>query len=197
MEVEVQVFIDYLQLVRQLTVGRERRKEDYMQIKINDNLTENIKDISVSTGGGVFNLSELNTYLLNLLYPIGSMYLSVNSKSPATLFGGTWTQVGADYYLMTATLDATGTGGSLISGSTTLTAAQSGLPSHNHSFQGINDGAGFNSSIGSYPAKIYQDCVPNWTGYFINNAGGWNASEGHTHSITPPYFKVYAWYRTA
>lgn len=65
-----------------------------MQIKINDNLTENIKDISVSTGGGVFNLSELNTYLLNLLYPIGSMYLSVNSTNPSTFFGGTWEAFG-------------------------------------------------------------------------------------------------------
>ena len=168
-----------------------------MQIKINDNLTENIKDISVSTGGGVFNLSELNTYLLNLLYPIGSMYLSVNSTSPATLFGGTWKQVGAGYYIMTATSGATETGGSLTSGSTTLTASQSGLPSHNHSFAGVNDGAGTTHSQGSYPAKIYQDYTPNWTGSFINNEGGWNASEGHTHSITPPYFKVYAWYRTA
>ena len=30
-----------------------------------------------------------------------------------------------------------------------------------------------------------------------NYIDGWNASQGHTHSITPSYFKVYAWYRTA
>jgi hypothetical protein len=93
--------------------------------------------------------------------------------------------------------NAKSTGGSWTSGSTTLTAAQSGLPSHNHSFSGVNDGAGTTYNMGSYPAKIYQDYKPNWTGYYINNEGGWNASQGHTHSITPPYFKVYMWYRTA
>jgi hypothetical protein len=130
------------------------------------------------------------------LWPIGSVYLSVNSKSPATLFEGTWVQV-SGYYLYADSANAKSTGGSWTSGSTTLTAAQSGLPSHNHSFSGVNDGAGTTYNMGSYPAKIYQDCTPNWTGYYINNEGGWNASQGHTHSITPPYFKVYMWYRTA
>ena len=31
--------------------------------------------------------------ILNLVYPVGSIYMSVNSTSPETLFGGTWTQL--------------------------------------------------------------------------------------------------------
>ena len=31
--------------------------------------------------------------LLDLVYPVGSIYLSVNSTSPSTLFGGTWEQI--------------------------------------------------------------------------------------------------------
>lgn len=33
--------------------------------------------------------STWNTYL-NLIYPIGSVYISYTSTSPATRFGGTW-----------------------------------------------------------------------------------------------------------
>lgn len=32
----------------------------------------------------------LDAKLLNMVYPIGSIYMSVNSATPATLFGGTW-----------------------------------------------------------------------------------------------------------
>lgn len=33
-------------------------------------------------------------------YPIGSIYLSVNTTNPSTLFGGTWKMVGSGNYLM-------------------------------------------------------------------------------------------------
>lgn len=32
------------------------------------------------------------TNILDLVYPVGSLYQSVNSSSPASLFGGTWTK---------------------------------------------------------------------------------------------------------
>ena len=31
--------------------------------------------------------------IFNMIYPIGSIYMSTNSTSPATLFGGTWEQI--------------------------------------------------------------------------------------------------------
>ena len=39
----------------------------------------------------------------NTLYPVGSIYMSTSSTSPATLFGGTWSQISG------ALLGATGT----------------------------------------------------------------------------------------
>ena len=37
--------------------------------------------------------SVADSHIVNLIYPVGSIYMSVNSTSPATLFGGTCTQL--------------------------------------------------------------------------------------------------------
>lgn len=66
--------------------------------------------------------------LLDLVYPVGAIYMSVNSTSPATLFGGTWSALGGQFLLAaSSTYTAGSTGGAA---STTLTTAN--LPSHTH-----------------------------------------------------------------
>ena len=37
--------------------------------------------------------------MLDLVHPVGSIYTSTDSTSPATLFGGTWSQISDGYYL--------------------------------------------------------------------------------------------------
>lgn len=65
----------------------------------------------------------------------------------------------------------------------TLTIAE--MPSHSHNFRGVNDGTTVDPSVGSYPARIYQDKSPNWVGYFINETGG-----GQTHNNLQPYITI-------
>lgn len=55
---------------------------------------------SVQLGSGeIYNLRDLlallETELLDRTYPVGAIYMSVSSTSPATLFGGTWVSWGA------------------------------------------------------------------------------------------------------
>ena len=38
----------------------------------------------------LINLESSVLNILNVIYPVGSIYLSVNSTNPGTLFGGTW-----------------------------------------------------------------------------------------------------------
>lgn len=66
--------------------------------------------------------------IVNLIYPVGSIYLSVNATSPATLFGGSWTQL-KDRFLLGAgsTYTAAATGGS-----STHTLSASEMPKHAH-----------------------------------------------------------------
>lgn len=48
--------------------------------------------------------TTFQTEILNLIYPVGAIYRSVSNTSPATLFGGTWKQIGTQ-----ETLSVTGT----------------------------------------------------------------------------------------
>ena len=41
--------------------------------------------------------------LVDVVYPVGSIYMSVNSTSPATLFGGTWQKIEGRFLLASGT----------------------------------------------------------------------------------------------
>lgn len=82
-------------------------------------------NITVGGGGG-------GGLTFDDIYPVGSIYMSVGSTSPATLFGGTWVQIEDTFLLASGTNYANGaTGGEA---SHTLTASESGLPAHTHGF---------------------------------------------------------------
>ena len=63
------------------------------------------------------------------LYPVGSVYISFNSTSPSTLFGGTWTRLKDKFLLASGDSYAPNTTG----GSATKTIGVTNMPSHNHS----------------------------------------------------------------
>lgn len=125
---------------------------------------------------------------LPLVYPVGSIYMSVNNTNPATLFGfGTWEQI-KDTFLLSAgdTYTAGNTGGEA-----THTLTVNEIPSHRHpgltvTEQPANIGNG-NSGIGlNYSGS--NGGSPLATAF----AGG-----GQAHNNMPPYLVVYMWKRTA
>lgn len=151
---------------------------------------------------------------LNQVYPVGSVYISYKATSPASLFGGTWEQLKNHFLFATNATSGdkggsgNGTGTSTSqnngnTGSTTLTAAQSGLPSHRHK---VSNRAHTYAS-GSSPqframASSGSSSQDYWEDSYSDYAGGSNASEGHTHTLnnhshTIPYIEVYVWRRTA
>ena len=91
-----------------------------------------------------------NFSIVNLIYPIGSLYMSINNTDPSTLFDGTYWELLPGGYALKSTSNEVG--GSTVAagdtGSTTLTAAQSGLPAHNHTATGgaVTDKAAFNTN---------------------------------------------------
>ena len=74
---------------------------------------------------------KLKDYLANPLaaYPVGAYYISSNSTSPATLFGGTWVQIQNRMIMAAGSSYSVGATG----GSATKTLTTNNLPSHTHS----------------------------------------------------------------
>ena len=138
--------------------------------------------------------------LMSVLYPVGSIYLSVNNTSPATLFGGTWVQI-KDTFLLAAgdTYSAGATGGEAAH---TLVANE--LPK-------IDGGLTVNKMVGSTTRSIITDTsgvfsVENGsviTGVKGSDEGVYSSEvtmtfgNNQAHNNMPPYLAVYAWKRTA
>ena len=69
-------------------------------------------------------------WVLEAIYPVGSLYWSSKATNPSQLFGGTWAQI-TDCFVWAKggsdTINATG-------GSKTVTLGEANMPSHSHSF---------------------------------------------------------------
>lgn len=152
--------------------------------------------------------------IVDLIYPVGSIYMSVNATSPATLFGGSWTQL-KDRFLLGAgsTYTAASTGGSA-----THTLTVSEMPKHAHDtpfFNNMTNNGDMKSDfIGVYGKGQTASQALKDTGQTSTMEMWWinqtNAAEGNewayltsskgggaAHNNMPPYLVVYMWKRTA
>lgn len=129
----------------------------------------------------------LSSLVLEAVYPVGSIYMSVNSTSPATLFGGTWEAIQGKFLLGAYgnTYKAGSTGGEA-----THTLTTSEMPSHNHAVYFPNAGADDHSAPGNYPDGP-SDSTYYAAGSYTSREGG-----GKAHNNMPPYLAVYIWKRT-
>lgn len=132
-------------------------------------------------GEGDFNFNVpikiKNTLLLDIIYPIGSIYMSTKSTDPQTLFGGNWEPI-KDMFLLAAGLifKAGSTGGE---SEVTLTRFQ--MPPAVWA-SGSGESAIVTSTSGAPDA-----------GYgMYTQADNW----GQPHNNMPPYLAVYVWKRT-
>lgn len=133
----------------------------------------------------------LSSLILEAVYPVGSIYMSVNSTSPATLFGGTWEAIQGKFLLGAYgnTYKAGSTGGEATH---TLTVDE--MPKHTHSMYSGNSGAPdtWEPDGGSYLVdSVTQDKHTWWASLGMNYSGG-----GAEHNNMPPYLAVYIWKRT-
>lgn len=142
---------------------------------------------------------------IDIIYPIGSIYMSVNSINPSLFIGGTWEQI-QDRFLLASgfTYSAGSTGGS---SKVALTKAQ--MPRHNHTqaqhrhkqANKYSDGSG---SAGAYVYSSNRKATDHYTDYqtpVINHTGGTGTTNvdanGSPHENMPPYLTVYMWKRIA
>ncbi len=160
-------------------------------------------------------ISGMNSKLLTMwesIYPVGSIYMSVSSESPAALFGGTWEQI-KDRFLLSAG-DAYAAGATGGEAAHTLSVAE--MPSHGHRVH-VWDNAGTTANAWYYDgaevkthngARLYNSGSSTWKNSGTEAAA---AQSGHgdpsgttvkvggdqAHNNMPPYLAVYVWKRTA
>ena len=149
---------------------------------------------------------------LDQVYPVGSIYMSINSTDPSTLFGGSWTRL-KDTFLL-ACGDTYSSDGDVAtsqhgSATVTLTSAQSGLKAHGHGMdhnhnhrhnlnKSFSTGSG---STSAYTVSSNRSTSTQYTGYdstasskkTTDDNTASNASQAHENM--PPYMAVYMWKR--
>lgn len=146
------------------------------------------------------------------IYPVGSIYMSVSSTSPATLFGGTWAAFGQGRVLVG--VESGGTAGTTGGSSTASIAAHyhttqghvlttAEMPSHHHELLNLNTSGISTETFTKNSVK--GEAKIGWTGNVMTSYTGGDQSHSHGNtgnagaqsiSIVQPYVTCYMWKRT-
>lgn len=134
------------------------------------------------------------------IYPVGSIYLSVNGTSPTYLFGGTWELLQDRFLLGAGNVYAINS----VGGEVNHTLTVNELPTHRH-------GMGYASMVISSSATTpnqydtpasnqgFQNSTEAWfSGWYKGTV--WETQDygsSWPHNNMPPYLAVYMWKRTA
>lgn len=145
--------------------------------------------------------------LLDRTYPIGSIYMSVNSTDPSTLFGGTWERLKGRFLIGAGAVADTNSNtrfGSLGAEKPDIASGETGgeywhqlsvdeMPEHTHGIKSNSTSGNGDWVLQDHVANKKVEELP-WQhfGRGISNTGG-----SQKHSNMPPYLAVYMWKRTA
>ena len=140
--------------------------------------------------------------ILDLVYPIGSVYMSINSTSPATFIGGTWERIQGRF---------------LYAGDTDIIpGSEGGAIKHQHKYVVYSlvskevTGTANATNNGEEKPSVPRKELSTGNSWNINSKLGdgsaWNYTDGIQYSSTgttsmesgmPPYLSVYIWKRVS
>ena len=134
-----------------------------------------------------------STISLDDIYPVGSIYMNINSTNPTNLFGGVWEQIKERFILGCGDTHTAGSTG----GEFTHTLTVDEMPSHKHIGIDIDNVYYLGWENGSLNGINYLNQYQNFTSDVQNKLETGYAGGSQPHNITPPYLAVYIWQRTA
>lgn len=127
---------------------------------------------------------------VNLLYPVGSIYISIDSKNPSDIFGGTWERIKGKMLIGVDEDDIDFNVSCKTGGEKEVTLTNGQMPEHYHTVK-----AGTN-----VPSATNGDSfIIGYGGAFGQNGSRNTQStgKGQPHNNMPPYYTVYIFLRTA
>jgi len=213
------------------------KTEDKLNLEVNnasvDCITSNNNNFSLDSEGNlvvktltVGGKKEEETPSLNkeevcnMIYPVGSVYVSVNSASPSTLFGGTWEQIKGRFLLGQGNNVANTTNywgiydantcnfpNGEMGGEPLHTLTVNEMPSHTHTqnphghsarakgFNGTSNANGYYMLRRNRNDDGYDDVSANAA--IPATATNQNTGGSASHNNMPPYLVVYMWKRVS
>ena len=140
-------------------------------------------------GGAAVDTDQLKQQIINAIYPVGAIYISYTSTSPAILFGGSWTQIQGRFLLAESQDYQAGTMG----GEEAHALTEAEMPAHKHSADFWSSKSGDAGYTGT-PATNYDS----WNRPTERATASVKATGGgQAHNNMPPYEAYYCWKRIA
>lgn len=142
--------------------------------------------IDTSSTGNLVSIPEVKDNVINttdtwssakirdFIYPVGSIYLSVNNINPSTIFGGTWEQI-QDTFLLAA-------------GNTYTAGTTGGNSNHSHTTE-VGTTGGTAITVEQMPwhghqVRLHNNAGTTGTAYYYNGATKTNSTGAQSPSLT-------------
>jgi len=181
---------------------------------------------SVATRAAQARVCERQNGLLDRMYPVGAIYISISSVNPGTHLGGTWVRFGEGAVLAgvsTTDSDFDFRANFTVRGAKTHTLTSAQMPAHNHPFtnatgsfstrdadgrvgifalpsgnNGVYSGRNFTSAY-SAGHTFHSGSRPQDIDFNLANGGFTinNSGSGAAHNNLPPYITVFMWRRSS
>lgn len=144
--------------------------------------------------------------IVDIIYPVGSVYISVNSADPANLFGGLWRKIEGRFLLGSSSsyeLGAQGGNANAIvpyhNHSVSLTTNSTGAHTHTYSFTNNSEFQESGSGTRHKQVESYSAANTSSAGAHAHSVSGNTGYVGSsvTGANMPPYLVVNVWERYA
>lgn len=133
--------------------------------------------------------------LRDAIYPIGSIYLSINNINPQTFFGGEWTLLPEGYALWTTSSNGGETipaGLPNITGRFSINGSSQSDIYEQEAFYSIGD---IVSSSGSHLGMTGVSWQTTARSYYFDASVKGTTLYGKSDTVQPPAIRIYAWRR--
>ena len=166
-----------------------------------DTMERKLKDAGINISGN----QEGQASIVDIVYPVGAIYMSMESTNPSKLFGGLWERIGVGRML----ISAGGGDGQVIDDNTYKGRGQTTGITADVTFFPVGETGGELDhilSVTEIPSHSHDAKIGSQNVFASGKAAGYKAATGEKitgstggdgkHNNLPPYLSVYMWKRT-